>query len=91
MESAAVTAHLVRVWQALQATKGKWQTSAEVAKSASVAPRTARAHLRRLVRLGLADEAEAFPAPRFKASGQAAKHNKAMLQKLKAAEEIFKP
>jgi DNA-binding IclR family transcriptional regulator len=53
----------------MQQHKG-WLTSQQVAEGAKVAARTARQHLLRLVQLGLLDQAEVFPAHRYRLSTQ---------------------
>lgn len=87
METAEVSEHMIRVFTALD--EKVWRTAAEVAVAAEVAPRTARAHLLRLVRLGLLDQAEVFPAHRYRVSTLAEKRNKSMVQRIRAAREAF--
>ncbi len=64
-------------------------TSKQVAASAGVAERTARSHLLKLVHLGLVDQAELFPAHRYRLSLMAENRNKAYVQRIRAAVEIF--
>jgi DNA-binding IclR family transcriptional regulator len=88
MERNEISLHEVRVYLALKAAGG-WLTNAEVAAAAGVAGRTARLHTLRLARLGVIDQAEVFPAHRFRLSGKAAKRNPAYLQRLDAAVTVF--
>jgi len=61
-----VSAHEIRVYNVLA--RGEWVTSQQIAEQAQVAPRTARAHALKLVRLGVADQAETFPGHRYRLS-----------------------
>lgn len=86
-EGSEVSVHLVRIYCCCLA--GGWVTSAEVATRARVSPRTARHHLLRLVRLGILDQAEVFPRHRYRVSQLAGKRNKAFVQRLEKAQEVF--
>lgn len=88
MERNEVSIHEVRVYVALKAAGG-WMTNAEIAEAAEVAPRTARAHSLKLVRLGVLDLAEVFPAHRYRLAEHARKRNAAYTQRLEAAREVF--
>ena len=88
-EKAEISVHLVRVYRYLADADEAWSTAAEIALGAKVRPRTARAHAWRLVALGLCDQAEVFPAHRYRLSKMAGKRNKAFLLRLNAAEAIF--
>lgn len=87
-ERSEVSEHLLRVWLWLRAANG-WATAAEIAVGANVAPRTARAHAMKLVQLGVCDQAEVFPAHRYRVSALAAKRNKAFTLRLAEAERVF--
>lgn len=89
MERSEVSAHEVRVYLLLSGNPTLWLTNAEVATRAGVAPRTARLHTLRLVQLGMLDQAEVFPAHRYRWSGRAAKRNRAYLQRLGAARDAL--
>ena len=88
METSEVSLHLVKVYMFL---KGRidWVTSKDVAQGAHIAERTARHHLLKLVRLGIVDQAEVFPAHRYHLSRLAEKRNKSFVQRLEQAKEIF--
>ncbi len=88
METSEVSQHQVKVFRALESAKG-WVTSSDVAATSGVAARTARAHLLKLVQLGIADQAEVFPAHRYRLSEFAEKRNKTYLQRLNHAAEVF--
>ena len=88
METAEISSHLLRVFTTLRDEQG-WITAQALSAKAEVARRTARAHLARLVKLGLADVAEVYPGHRYRLSPMAEKRNKGMLERLKAAEEVF--
>ncbi len=88
MERNEISAHEVRVYHALR-TATAWLSSADVARLAAVAGRTARAHCLKLVNLGLADQAEVFPSHRYRISDKAGKRNVAYLQRLERAGEAL--
>lgn len=87
MERNEVSIHEVKAYLALKA--GGWMSSKELAKVAGIAERTARAHLLKLVRLGIADQMELFPAHRYRLSDKAGKRNVSYTQRLEAACEVF--
>lgn len=89
MERNEVSLHEVKVVRALRANEAEWLTSAAVAERASVASRTARSHLLRLVTLGLVDQMELFPAHRYRWSSKALQRNKAYLQRIDAASKVL--
>lgn len=88
MEHAEISVHQLRIFTFVQAAN-RWVTNAEIATGAHVAPRTARAYTKRLVDLGIFDQAEVFPAHRYRYSSQAGKRNKAYLTRLQQAQEVF--
>jgi DNA-binding IclR family transcriptional regulator len=88
MERNEVSLHEARIFTALERAGG-WLTNREIAQAAGVAGRTARAHSLRLVRLGILDLAEVFPAHRYRLSEKAAKRNAAYFQRLRQACEVF--
>jgi predicted ArsR family transcriptional regulator len=89
MERNEISLHEVKVFAALNRREGRWATSKEIAGEAGVAGRTARAHLLKLVRLGIADQAEVFPAHRYRRAEKAAKRNAGYHLRLLAACEVF--
>ena len=88
MEHAEISLHQVRIF-AFVHEAGRWVTNAEIAQGAQVAPRTARAYTKRLVELGILDQAEVFPAHRYRYAPQAGNRNKAYLTRLQQAQEVF--
>jgi hypothetical protein len=88
METNEVSLHLVKVFDAAKS-HGGWLTSKRLAELSGVAPRTSRAHARRLVDLGMFDLAEVFPGHRYRLSALAEKRNKAMFQRLDNARDAF--
>jgi DNA-binding IclR family transcriptional regulator len=88
MERAEISTHQLRVFQFVREA-ARWVTSDEIATHAKVAPRTARAHAKLLVGLGIFDQAEVFPGHRYRLAPQAGKRNKAYLLRLQQAEEVF--
>jgi len=88
METNEISAHLCRVYVSVKSANC-WMTAKDIAQAAKVADRTARSHALRLVNLGVFDQAEVFPAHRYKISEKASKRNKAIILRLEAAHEIF--
>jgi hypothetical protein len=88
VETNEVSEHLFRVFYFVK-TLGGWASAADIAKGASVAPRTARAHALRLVRAGVFEQAEVFPSHRYKLAEKAEKRNKGFYQRLEQAGEVF--
>lgn len=89
METNEVSMHQCRVFSALLSSAASWLTSREVASKAEVAQRTARAHLLKLVNLGIVDQAEVFPAHRYRLSSKADKRNKTYFRRIEIAAKIF--
>lgn len=88
MERNEVSAHEIAVFKALLSAEG-WLTSSDIARLADVAPRTARAHALKLVRLGVADQAEVFPGHRYRISGFAPKRNRSYVDRLACAADAL--
>ena len=88
MEHAEISAHMVRVFDFVQTSK-RWVSNTEIAAGAKVAPRTARAHTAYFVKMGIFDQAEVFPAHRYRLSPQAMNRHKAYLLRLQQAQEIL--
>ena len=67
-----------------------WLTNAELAHMVDgVAARTIRAYTLKFVKLGIADQAELFPAHKYRFSQMASKRNRAYVQRLMRAAEIY--
>ena len=90
METNEVSEHLCKVFMCVRSSNG-WVTAKDVSAASGVAERTSRAHLSRLVKLGLFDQAETFPAHRYRMSTKAGKRNISMLQRIESACSIFFP
>lgn len=74
----------------LLANASVWKTNHELARDChDVAPRTVRAMTSKFVRLGLLDQAEVFPAHKFRLSEKAGKRNHGYLDRLKHVAEVF--
>ena len=89
MEHNEVSIHEVRIFVALRDSANRWLTNKEIAGNAKVAYRTTAQHTQRLVKLGLLDVAEVFPAHRYRLAQKAAKRNAAYVLKLERALEVF--
>jgi DNA-binding IclR family transcriptional regulator len=84
-----VSLHEVKIYLALRSKPDTWLTNREISESAGVVERTTRMHTLRLVKLGMLEQAEVFPAHRFRWSTKAARRNVAYAQRLEVASEIF--
>lgn len=88
MERNEISLHEVKAFLALRSASD-WITSKDIAERAGIAPRTARLHALRLVRLGIVDQAEVFPAHRYRLASNARNRNVNYLQRLEQACEVF--
>jgi hypothetical protein len=91
MERTEISSHEVKVYLALKSQPGKWLSNAEIAKLAGgMNLRTVRMHTLRLVKLGIVDQAEIFPAYRYRlASKKADKRNAAYSIRLNETAEVM--
>lgn len=90
MERNEISIHEVKIYKALAANADRWVTNQEVVETIDhVAPRTVRQTTKKLVELGLVEQAEVFPAHRFKLSEHAAQRNKGYLDRLNRAADVF--
>ena len=88
-ENNEISIHEVRIYNVLQSNQTQWITNKQIATEAKVSGRTARLHTLRLVKLGILDQAEVFPAHRYRISEKASKRNVAYVQRLEKAKEVF--
>lgn len=88
MERNEISLHQVKIWKAVTNHDG-WITAKDVAEKAGVARRTASLHCLNLVKLGIFDLAEVFPAHMYRASEMGDKRNKAYLLRLEKAANVF--
>jgi hypothetical protein len=90
MEGKEISPHEIKVYLALKSNSGKWLTNAEISNEVTdIAPRTVRAHTLRLAKLGILDQAEVFPANRYRFSERGEKRNETYTIRLKQAAEIM--
>lgn len=90
MEKNEISIHEIRVFAVLSGAKDTWMTSKEIAKlAAPISDRTVRAHTLKLVQLGLLDQAEVFPAHRYRLSPKMDKRNGSYLRRITAAADVF--
>lgn len=89
MERSEISLHQFKVFQFVKAAQ-RWVTNQEIAEGTKIAARTARAHTKHLVDLGIFDQAEVFPGHRYRLSDQAGKRNKGYMLRLQQAGEVFK-
>jgi predicted transcriptional regulator of viral defense system len=86
-ERRTVSLHEVKVWLALRGKPGQWLTNDEIAKESGVRVRTARQYTLRLVKQGLLERAETFPAYRFRLASKV--EPSAYQQRIEAVIEAF--
>lgn len=84
-----VSIHEARIFHVFTSQSTRWLTNADVAAAADVAPRTARAHTLKLVGLGLLDQAELFPAHRYRLAEKAMERNLGYWKRLQQVSQIF--
>jgi hypothetical protein len=90
VENKEISLHEVKVWRALKANAERWMTNKEIAALVSgVAPRTVRAKTIKLVMLGLLDQAEVFPAHKYRVAEKARQRNASYVLRLEGAAEVF--
>lgn len=87
-ETNEISFHMAKVYVFLKNNSG-WHTSRKIAAAANIADRTARAHVLRMVQLGIVDQAEVFPAHHYRMSTLASKRNKTFVQRIEEAMQIF--
>ena len=88
-ERSEISLHEVKLFRALKAKPDKWFTNEELSAECKFSGRTVRAHTSRFVKLGILDQAEVFPAHRYRFSQKANRRNVAYLQRLEQADEVF--
>jgi predicted ArsR family transcriptional regulator len=88
METNQISPHQLRVYTFVVAAD-RWVTAKETAQATGVAYRTVSDHMKKLVGLGIFDRAELFPSFHYRLSAFAERRNKAYLQRLLAAKEVF--
>jgi predicted DNA-binding transcriptional regulator len=89
-ESSVSAKDQISIYQALvlrALDTNRWLTAAEVARSAQMAPRTARAHLHKFLQLGLVDVVRLHPGYRYRLRADAADRPYAV--RLRAALSVF--
>jgi prophage antirepressor-like protein len=87
-EHAEVSWHLAAVWSLLHRT-GECLTNHEIAQRTGIAPRTARAHTRYLLQVGMLELYETFPRHLYVLSPHAAKKNAGIYQRLHYLTEVI--
>lgn len=85
-----ISRHEVEVFRVLTLNAETWKTNTEIAADCvSVAPRTVRAVTLKFVKLGILDQAEVFPAHKFRLAAKAAKRNRGYVDRLRTAADVF--
>jgi predicted ArsR family transcriptional regulator len=87
-ERSTVSLHEVKVWLVLRGKPSQWLTNDEIAKESGVKVRTARQYTLRLVKRGLLERAETFPAYRYRLASEGPERN-AYQQRIDAVIEAF--
>lgn len=84
-----ISKEMWRVYEALKAGGNRWQTSNEICKSGAN-PRTARANLRRLTGLGLADcRTDLHPGYRYRMPESPVEEAKRLASEIEDAGEVY--
>lgn len=94
MERNEISIHELIIWEALVANSALWLSNKEIfalcsTPKVNISARTVRAHTSKLSKLGLIDQAEVFPAHRFRVSEKAGKRNLGYMQRLTKSKEVF--
>jgi predicted transcriptional regulator len=89
MERSEVSRHEVDVYRVLLEAGKAWMSSNQIAERADVSARTARAHALKLVRLGVAEQAEVFPGHRYRIAEFADKRNRGYVDRLQRAASVL--
>jgi hypothetical protein len=90
MERSEISLHELKVYLALKNNSDKWLSNEDIAGMVTgVSPRTIRQHTRRLVKLGVIDQAEVFPRHHYKISEKAGKRNQSYVARLESAAVVF--
>lgn len=85
-----ISRHEVEVFRVLTQNGPTWKSNAELAADClDVAARTVRSVTLKFVRLGLIDQAEVFPAHKFRLATKAEKRNRGYVDRLRNAAEVF--
>jgi hypothetical protein len=85
-----ISRHEIEAFSALTRPAQSWKTNAELgAECPHVAQRTMRAITLKLVKLGILDQAEVFPAHKFRLADKADKRNRGYVDRLHRAAEVF--
>lgn len=88
-ERSEISFHEIQVFRLLKSAPEKWFTHKQISETSKMNERTVRSHTLRFVRLGLVDQAEVFPAHRYRWSEKAQRRNGSYLLRLNQADSIF--
>jgi DNA-binding IclR family transcriptional regulator len=88
MEQTEISIHQWKVYTCLDQRKG-WLSNRNIATITGVSLRNVSLHTKRLVTLGILDQAEVYPGHRFRLSPKANKRNASYFLRLQQASEIF--
>lgn len=87
MTKETTSIHEVKVYLALKSFEGKWASNHELSRFASgVSPRTIRAHVLSMVKLGMVEQMAVFPGHRYRLAEKA---DKRLVRRFDAAAEVF--
>jgi DNA-binding transcriptional ArsR family regulator len=89
MRDGRISPHEVRLLLALQREPDHWHTNGELADSAKISERTARAHTARLTKIGVLEVERVFPGNRYRLVKQAAGEARDYQDRVEKAREIF--
>ncbi len=89
MEKTTISAHEIRIVEALRQAKGSWLTNRQIAEIAGVAGVTARHHVLRLVRMDMVERTHTFPGYSYRWKHAADQTNGQYLRRIAAAMEAM--
>ena len=82
-----VSLHIIRVFRALESQE--WLTAREVSEAAKIASRTARSHLARMARIGVAKEERVFGGYRYRLASGMTPEATAFVERIKSAAAVL--
>lgn len=90
METNEISYHEVLIWRAIQAKGERWFTNADISKmTPTISSRTVRIKTKKFAELGLLQQADVFPAHRFKLKPKADR-SVPYIRRLEDATDAFK-
>lgn len=89
MEKNEISTHELSIYKIFRINPLRWLSNKEAAELAKANNRTTRAHTLKLVKMGVLDQAEVFPAHKYRLSAFADKRNGGYVRRLETAAEVL--